>query len=90
VDDRLFDLESPMLGICYGMQHMALSLGGEVGAVQIREYGRSDLIVKGPRRSLRRHAGRAEGVDEPRLPRSSPPRGFRVSAETPSGPIIAF
>src|ERR687894_2356276 len=46
VDDGLFDLEPPMLGICYGMQHMALSLGGEVGAVQIREYGRSDLIVK--------------------------------------------
>ena len=46
VDDRLFDLESPMLGICYGMQHMALSFGGEVGAVQIREYGRSDLLVR--------------------------------------------
>ena len=90
VDERLFDLESPMLGICYGMQHMALSLGGEVGAVQIREYGRSDLVIKD-------HEGIFAGTPDEQKAWTShgdavfaPPEGFRVTAETPSVPIIAF
>jgi GMP synthase (glutamine-hydrolysing) len=90
VDDRLFDLESPMLGICYGMQHMALSLGGEVGAVQIREYGRSDLIVKD-------HDVLFAGTPDEQKAWTShgdavfaAPEGYRVTAETPSVPIIAF
>ena len=90
VDDGLFDLESPMLGICYGMQHMALSLGGEVGAVQIREYGRSDLIVKD-------HDVLFAGTPDEQKAWTShgdavfaAPEGFRVTAETPSVPIIAF
>ncbi|MDQ3795580.1 MAG: gamma-glutamyl-gamma-aminobutyrate hydrolase family protein, partial [Actinomycetota bacterium] len=33
VEPELFDLDVPILGICYGMQLMALVLGGEVGAV---------------------------------------------------------
>ena len=90
VEDGLFDLEAPMLGICYGMQHMALSLGGEVGAVQIREYGRSDLVVKG-------HEGLFAGTPDEQKAWTShgdavfaAPEGFRVTAETPSVPIIAF
>ena len=90
VDDRLFDLDTPMLGICYGMQHMALSLGGEVGAVQIREYGRSDLIVKD-------HEGLFAGTPDEQKAWTShgdavlaAPEGFDVTAETPSVPIIAF
>jgi GMP synthase (glutamine-hydrolysing) len=90
VDEALFDLESPMLGICYGMQHMALSLGGEVGAVQIREYGRSDLIVKD-------HDVLFAGTPDEQKAWTSHgdavfavPEGFRVTAETPSVPIIAF
>jgi len=90
VDDALFDLEVPMLGICYGMQHMALSLGGEVGAVQIREYGRSDLIVTG-------HEGLFAGTPDEQKAWTShgdavfaAPEGFEVTAQTPSVPIIAF
>ncbi|MBA3794335.1 MAG: glutamine-hydrolyzing GMP synthase [Rubrobacter sp.] len=90
VDDALFDLDTPMLGICYGMQHMALSLGGEVGAVQIREYGRSDLIIKG-------HDGLFAGTPDEQKAWTShgdavfaAPEGFEVTAETPSVPIIAF
>ncbi len=90
VDAELFELDVPMLGICYGMQLMALVLGGEVGAVQIKEYGRSDLIVKG-------HDGLFAGTpDEQKAWTShgdavfSAPEGFEVTAETPSVPIIAF
>ncbi len=90
VDDALFELDVPMLGICYGMQLMALDLGGEVGAVQIREYGRSDLRVKS-------HGGLFAGTaDEQKAWTShgdavfAAPDGFEVTAETPSVPIIAF
>src|SRR5918997_5021024 len=90
VEPELFDLDVPILGICYGMQLMALVLGGEVGAVQIREYGRSDLIVKshdglfaGPPDLQKAWTSHGDAV-------FSPPAGFEVTAETPSVPIIAF
>ncbi len=90
VDRRLFELGTPTLGICYGMQLMALEMGGEVGAVQIREYGRSDLHVK-------EHGLLFDGTPEDQVTWTSHgdaifavPEGFSVTAETPSVPIIAF
>lgn len=35
----LFDLNIPLLGICYGMQTMAVQLGGQVEASDHREFG---------------------------------------------------
>jgi GMP synthase (glutamine-hydrolysing) len=90
VDGRLFELGMPTLGICYGMQLMALELGGKVGATQIREYGRSDLRVK-------EHGMLFAGTpDEQRAWTShgdavfAVPEGFAITAETPTVPIIAF
>jgi GMP synthase (glutamine-hydrolysing) len=90
VDRRLFDLGMPTLGICYGMQLMALELGGKVGATQIREYGRSDLRVK-------EHGMLFMGTPEEQRAWTSHgdavfavPEGFAVTANTPSVPIIAF
>jgi GMP synthase (glutamine-hydrolysing) len=45
-DPKLFDLNVPILGICYGMQLGAKLLGSKVGAATDREYGRTDLHVK--------------------------------------------
>jgi GMP synthase (glutamine-hydrolysing) len=39
----LFDGNLPVLGICYGMQAMALVLGGSVTPVEQREYGRAEV-----------------------------------------------
>jgi GMP synthase (glutamine-hydrolysing) len=90
ISERLFELNTPILGICYGMQLMALEMGGKVGAVQIREYGRSELRV-------REHGLLFAGTpDEQRAWTShgdavfAVPQGFQVTAETPSVPIIAF
>lgn len=33
----------PLLGVCYGAQHLASALGGKVEASQHREYGRANL-----------------------------------------------
>ncbi|MDI9819801.1 MULTISPECIES: glutamine-hydrolyzing GMP synthase [unclassified Legionella] len=39
----LFESDLPLLGICYGMQTMAVQLGGEVQSSAIREYGYAEL-----------------------------------------------
>lgn len=40
--------ESPVLGICYGLQTMASQLGGEVKPSPRREYGYARLMVSAP------------------------------------------
>src|SRR5919107_5856859 len=42
-DPRIFELGVPVLGICYGLQIMAHSLGGKVAPAKAREYGRAKL-----------------------------------------------
>src|SRR5688572_900377 len=44
-DPRIFDLGVPVLGICYGLQIIAQSLGGNVSPAKAREYGRAKLHV---------------------------------------------
>src|SRR5687768_13684710 len=44
-DPRIFDLELPVLGICYGMQLGAQILGGQVKPAKAREFGRAKLHV---------------------------------------------
>jgi GMP synthase (glutamine-hydrolysing) len=45
IDPALFDLGIPVLGICYGMQLMAMNLGGSVEPTGIREYGKTEIAV---------------------------------------------
>ena len=45
-DPGLFDLDVPMLGICYGMQVMALAAGSDIRAGAHREFGRTTLNVR--------------------------------------------
>ncbi len=42
-DKEIFELGIPVLGICYGAQFMAYSLGGEVSSANIREYGNTEV-----------------------------------------------
>ena len=65
VDPALFGLGVPTLGICYGMQLMALDLGGRVertGVVRVRAN-------RAPRRAAARSSrglpAGADGLDEP-------------------------
>jgi len=45
VDPQIFNLNIPMLGICYGMQYMVGSLGGKVDSTRKREYGLAELRI---------------------------------------------
>jgi GMP synthase (glutamine-hydrolysing) len=43
VDEKLFELGIPTLGICYGAQLLALELGGEVARTGASEFGKTEL-----------------------------------------------
>lgn len=45
VPDLIFNLGCPVLGICYGMQAMALQLGGQVAAGEKREFGYAQVAI---------------------------------------------
>ncbi len=46
----IFHAGIPILGICYGMQTMAVQLGGMVAASTEREFGYAELILQGENR----------------------------------------
>lgn len=44
-DEEVFELGVPILGICYGMQFMAYTLGGDVKRAEKREYGQMEVTL---------------------------------------------
>jgi GMP synthase (glutamine-hydrolysing) len=91
LDGSLFEAGVPVLGLCYGFQLMASSLGGSVDNTGSREYGRTDLSVAKPASTLfegtpaRQRVWMSHG-DEC----SAAPDGFTVTASTDVVPVAAF
>lgn len=46
INEEIFNLTVPILGICYGHQLLANVLGGEVKAGNVREYGEENIAIK--------------------------------------------
>jgi GMP synthase (glutamine-hydrolysing) len=44
-DKGIFDMNIPVLGICYGMQSMAKLLDGKVDSGSTREYGKAEIDI---------------------------------------------
>ena len=85
-----FDTGVPTLGICYGFQAMAASLGGTVAQTGTAEFGRTALAVVDPGvllsglpTSLNVWMSHNDAV-------SAAPAGFAVTASTPQTPVAAF
>ncbi|MBR3654131.1 MAG: glutamine-hydrolyzing GMP synthase [Elusimicrobia bacterium] len=45
-DSKVWQMNVPILGICYGMQLIAQQLGGKVQHSKNREYGLADIVIK--------------------------------------------
>jgi GMP synthase (glutamine-hydrolysing) len=89
VDPALFGLGIPTLGICYGMQLMALDLGGAVDRTGVSEFGKTELTAS----ESELFAGLPEDQTVWMSHRDSvkaPPAGARVVAGSASTPIAAF
>jgi len=89
IDQDIFHLGLPILGICYGMQFMMDALGGKVENVRKREYGFAELQVTGSDTLLenvppRNQVWMSHGDAITRLP-----KGFKATARTANTPIAA-
>jgi GMP synthase (glutamine-hydrolysing) len=90
-DPKLFELGVPVLGICYGQQLMAQTLGGEVANTGIAEFGKTDLEVAEPQSVLFSELPNAQTVWMSHNDSVvTPPEGFHPTASTPSSPVAAF
>jgi GMP synthase (glutamine-hydrolysing) len=89
VDDAIFSLGVPTLGICYGMQLMARDLGGAVERTGISEFGKTELEAM--KSELFQHLPPEQTVwMSHRDSVTAPPRGAEVTASSSSTPIAAF
>jgi len=91
MDERIFELGIPILGFCYGIQEMALRLGGEIPKTDIGEYGFAELTVLEPSCAL------LEGLPETsqvwmshRDSVGTAPDGFTVTARTGTTAVAAM
>ncbi len=92
VDLQCFELNVPILGICYGMQTMASQLGGKVQSGAHREFGYAKVHAKATAPLLANlqddhaldvwmsHGDRVDAL----------PAGFICTASTDSVPIVAM
>jgi GMP synthase (glutamine-hydrolysing) len=87
---ELLELGLPALGICYGMQAMALELGGRVERAEIGEFGRTELRVNESGRLLVGLPGEQSCWMSHRDTVFEPPPGFTPLASSPASPVAAF
>jgi len=93
---EVFELGVPLLGICYGMQTMAVQLGGAVEGGHDREFGYAEVEVVSACRLLdeqKDHPGTPPRIDVwmshgDRV--TALPPGFKTTARTISVPIVAM
>ena len=89
VDEEIFSLGVPTLGICYGMQLMARDLGGAVERTGVSEFGKTEL--EATESELFHHLPQEQTVwMSHRDSVTAPPAGAEVTASSPSTPIAAF
>jgi GMP synthase (glutamine-hydrolysing) len=94
----VWDLGVPVLGICYGMQTMAVQLGGKVEWSDHREFGYAEVRARGHTPLLQgiEDFSTAEGHGMLKVWMSHGdkvtelPPGFKLMASTPSCPIAGM
>ena len=98
VPQAVFEQGVPVLGICYGMQAMAMQFGGEVTHTDHREFGYAEVRARG-------HTKLFDGIEDFSTPEGHGmlkvwmshgdqvtrlPDGFKLMASTPSCPIAGM
>ena len=89
-DAGVFELGIPVLGICYGHQFMAHTLGGIVRSADIREYGKTALTLDTTNPLFTNmEADNICWMSHTDFV-AQPPKGFAVTAHTSQCPVAAM
>jgi len=96
--DIIFELNVPLLGICYGMQTMAVQLGGEARSAEKAEYGFAQIKLRNHSSFLNNFSNEitsdghglldvwmSHGIEVTKLP-----SGFKIIASTDNCEIAGF
>ena len=89
IDKQIFDLNIPILGICYGCQLIAYTLGGEVKHAETREYGKQQakledsLLFKGIPQKSQVWMSHTDYINKI-------PQGFKIVGYTDTCPVAAM
>ncbi|WP_338626154.1 glutamine-hydrolyzing GMP synthase [Selenomonas sp. TAMA-11512] len=88
---ELFELDIPILGICYGSQLMAHVLGGKVETAPVSEYGRTDVTIEDRSSILFKNVSPKTVVWMSHTDYiAAVPEGFTVTAKTENCPVAAY
>src|SRR6478735_6165580 len=90
LDTELLELGIPVLGICYGMQLLAVSLGGKVEPADVGEFGRSELHVHEHGTLLAGLPAEQSCWMSHRDTVFEPPAGTTALASSTASPVAAF
>ena len=87
---EIFELGIPILGICYGSQLVAHTLGGKVETAPVSEYGHTevsvdttDILFEGVSPETVAWMSHTDYI-------ANPPRGFKITAHTENCPVAAM
>jgi len=89
-DQKIFDLDLPILGICYGGQFIAQTFNGRVSRADTREYGRVNLdiidkegLFKNINKEMKCWMSHTDYIEEA-------PEGFEITAKSDTCPAAAI
>ncbi|MFC2133238.1 glutamine-hydrolyzing GMP synthase [Bacteroidota bacterium] len=90
LDNEIFSLGIPVLGICYGLQLISLGFEGKVESAEDREYGKASI-------NIANRSALLDGVSDLSIVWMShgdlvemPPKGFSVDASSENSPYCAI
>ena len=92
IPEIVFNLDVPILGICYGMQTLAEQFGGQVTSSKAKEFGHAEIVIEetsvlfegfSSGSSIDVWMSHGDHV-------STLPDKFKLVASTPSAPIAAM
>jgi GMP synthase (glutamine-hydrolysing) len=94
----VFEMNIPILGICYGMQTLAVQLGGKVKTSGLREFGHARVRARGHSQLLRdiqdETNAQGHGLLDVWMSHGDKvdalPEGFKIIASTDNAPIAGI
>lgn len=89
IDKKIFDLNTPILGICYGEQLICHLLGGKVGKSFEREFGKAEITPISDSKLFKSVKNKQVWMSHGDHI-SAIPKGFKVIATTPKAPYAAI